>query len=64
MTMPCALPLLERGLLLGEMGSCPVLIAPKDPVLQGDGLAREGVELYGRAGSPIHRSVNCSPCNS
>ena len=43
------LPLLERGLLLGEMGSCPVLIAPRDPNLQGDGLAREGVETL-RAG--------------
>ena len=43
------LPLLERGLLLGEMGSCPVLIAPRDPNLQGDGLAREGVQTL-RAG--------------
>ena len=43
------LPLLERGLLLGEMGSCPVLVAPRDPVLQGDGMAREGVTTL-RAG--------------
>jgi len=26
--------LLERGLLLGEMGGCPVLVAPRDPALQ------------------------------
>ena len=43
--------LLERGLLLGEMGSCPVLVAPRDPSLQGEGLVREGVETL-RAGWP------------
>ena len=41
--------LLERGLTLGEMGSCPVLLAARDPRLQGDGLVREGVETL-RAG--------------
>jgi dihydroorotase len=44
-------PLLERGLLLGEMGGCPVLVAPRDPDLQAEGLVREGVETL-RAGWP------------
>ena len=44
-------PLLEQGLLLGEMGGCPVLVAPRDPALQGEGLVREGVETL-RAGWP------------
>lgn len=43
------LPLLERGLVLSEMGRAPLLLAPRDPDLQGDGLAREGVETL-RAG--------------
>jgi dihydroorotase len=43
--------LLEQGLVLGEMGSCPVLIAPRDPGLQGAGMVREGVETL-RAGWP------------
>ena len=34
--------LLEQGLVLGEMGSCPVLVAPRDPALQGAGMVREG----------------------
>jgi len=45
------LALLERGLLLGEMGYCPVLVAPRDPLLQGDGFVRDGVETL-RAGWP------------
>ena len=44
-------PLLDRGLMLGEMGGCPVLVAPRDPALQGEGLVREGVETL-RAGWP------------
>ena len=43
--------LLEQGLVLGEMGSCPVLVAPRDPGLQGAGMVREGVETL-RAGWP------------
>ena len=46
-----SLSLLERGLLLGEMGSAPVLVAPRDEELQGDGLMRDGVETL-RAGWP------------
>ena len=46
------LPLLERGLLLGEMGSAPVLVAPRDPALQGDGMVREGVETLRAGWSP------------
>ena len=43
--------LLEQGLVLGEMGSCPILVAPRDPALQGAGMVREGVETL-RAGWP------------
>jgi dihydroorotase len=46
------MPLLERGLLLGEMGSAPVLVAPRDPALQGDGMVREGVETLRAGWSP------------
>ena len=46
-----SLPLLERGLLLGDMGSSPVLMAPRDEELQGDGLMRDGVETL-RSGWP------------
>ena len=42
-------PLLERGLVLGEMGTAPVLIAPRDGDLQGEGMVREGTETL-RAG--------------
>ncbi|MEX0589091.1 MAG: dihydroorotase, partial [Cyanobium sp.] len=45
------LALLERGLLLGEMGERPVLIAPRDAGLTGGGFVREGVETL-RAGWP------------
>ena len=45
------LALLERGLALGEMGSRPVLLAARDPLLQSDGFVREGVETL-RAGWP------------
>jgi len=41
--------LLKQGLVLGEMGSAPVLIAPKDEKIQGNGMVREGVETL-RAG--------------
>ncbi|CAI8159775.1 MAG: Dihydroorotase [Prochlorococcus marinus str. MIT 9215] len=43
------LTLLQRGLLLGEMGAAPVLLAPRDQGIQGDGMVREGVETL-RAG--------------
>ena len=45
------LALLERGLLLGEMGQRPVLVAPRDSSLTGGGFVREGVEAL-RAGWP------------
>ncbi|WP_320674316.1 dihydroorotase [Prochlorococcus sp. MIT 1341] len=45
------LELLQRGLLLGEMGTAPFLVAPRDKKLQGEGLVREGVETL-RAGWP------------
>ena len=50
-----SVPLLERGLVLGEMGSCPVLVAPRDQDLQGDGLMRHGVETLraGWTGDPL-----------
>ncbi|WP_320676441.1 dihydroorotase [Prochlorococcus sp. MIT 1300] len=40
---------LERGLLIGGMGSAPILLAPRDPNIQGNGMVREGVEAL-RAG--------------
>lgn len=45
------LALLERGLRLAEMGSRPVLVAPRDPALCQQGFVREGVEAL-RAGWP------------
>ena len=45
------LALLERGLLLAEMGPSPVLLAPRDGGLTGGGFMREGVETL-RAGWP------------
>lgn len=44
--------LLQRSLVLAEMGSAPLLVAPRDPKLQGDGMVREGVETL-RAGWPM-----------
>jgi dihydroorotase len=46
------LALLERGLLLGEMGPRPVLVAPRDRSLTGGGFVREGVDAL-RAGWPL-----------
>lgn len=44
--------LLQRSLVLGETGTAPILVAPRDPKLQGDGMVREGVETL-RAGWPM-----------
>ena len=44
--------LLERGLLLGEMGERPVLLAPRDAALGRLGFLRERVEAL-RAGWPL-----------
>ena len=41
--------LLKQGLLLGEMGLHPVLLAPRDLRIQGEGIARESIETL-RAG--------------
>jgi len=46
------LAMLERGLLLGEMGERPVLVAPRLAELGASGFVREGVEAL-RAGWPI-----------
>ena len=46
------LALLERGLCLAEMGSAPVLMAPRDPALAVRGFVRERVEAL-RAGWPL-----------
>ena len=46
------LPLLERGLALGEMGQAPVLVAPRQASLAAGGFVREGVEAL-RAGWPL-----------
>ena len=44
--------LLQRSLVLGEMNTAPVLVAPRDQDLQGDGMVREGPETL-RAGWPM-----------
>jgi len=41
--------LLQKGLLLGEMQSHPILLAPRDRRIQGEGIVREGIETL-RAG--------------
>jgi dihydroorotase len=46
------LALLERGLLLGEMGQRPVLLSPRQAELGCGGFVREGVEAL-RAGWPV-----------
>ncbi|QVL51848.1 MAG: dihydroorotase [Cyanobium sp. M30B3] len=46
------LALLERGLLLGEMGQRPLLVAPRQEELSGGGFVREGVAAL-RAGWPL-----------
>ena len=53
--------LLERGLLLAEMQSAPVLLAPRDPDLQADGLAREGVETLRAGWAPDPASSELLP---
>jgi dihydroorotase len=55
------LALLERGLLLAEMQSAPVLLAPRDPDLQADGLAREGVETLRAGWAPDPTSSELLP---
>ncbi|MFO8236760.1 MAG: dihydroorotase [Prochlorococcaceae cyanobacterium] len=45
------LPLLERGLLLGELADRPVLVPPRSAALCAGGFVREGVETL-RAGWP------------
>ncbi len=44
-----SLTLLKRGLLSGEIGRNPVLMAPRDKAIQGNGIVREGVATL-RAG--------------
>ncbi len=46
------LELLKKGLVLGEMGESPMLLAPRDVAIQGKGMVREGVEAL-RAGWSI-----------
>ena len=41
--------ILRKGLLTNELGKNPLLLAPRDPDLQGDGIVRESVETF-RAG--------------
>ena len=53
--------LLERGLLLGEVGAAPVLLAPRDPDLQGDGMARACVETLRAGWVPDPLSSECLP---
>ncbi len=46
------LELLQKGLLLGEMKKAPLLLAPRDINIQGDGIVRSGIEAL-RAGWAI-----------
>jgi dihydroorotase len=54
--MPSA-NLIDRALMLGEMAGAPVLIAPHDSSLRGDGMIREGVETL-RAGWPADPTIS------
>ncbi|WP_269609883.1 dihydroorotase [Prochlorococcus marinus] len=45
------LELLKQGFSLGEMKNSPILIAPRDKILQADGMSRQSVETL-RAGWP------------
>ena len=58
------IPLLEQGLLLGEMSGAPILIAPRDPSLQGDGLVREGVETLRAGWNPDPTSSEVLPLSA
>ena len=51
------LPLLERGLQLGEMGAAPVLLAARDASLSQQGFVRAGVEAL-RAGWPMDPALS------
>jgi dihydroorotase len=51
------LPLLERGLALGEFGAAPLLLAPRDPSLSQGGVVRDGVEAL-RAGWPTDPAIS------
>ncbi len=46
-----SLPLLERALRLGEQGTAPLLLAPRDGALTAGGFVREGADAL-RAGWP------------
>ncbi|MGB1416460.1 MAG: dihydroorotase [Synechococcus sp.] len=58
------IPLLEQGLLLGEMSGAPILVAPRDPALQGDGMVREGVETLRAGWSPDPTSSEALPLSA
>jgi dihydroorotase len=49
--------LIDRALLLGEMAGAPVLIAPNNASLRGEGMIREGVEAL-RAGWPADPTIS------
>ncbi|NQV10298.1 MAG: dihydroorotase [Cyanobacteria bacterium] len=51
------LPLVERGLRLGEAAGRPLLLAPRDPALAMEGFVREGVEAL-RAGWPPDPAIS------
>ncbi len=43
--------LLKQGLIINQFGSSPILLAPRDSQIQGNGIVREGVETL-RSGFP------------
>lgn len=51
------LPLLERGLALGEFAAAPLLLAPREPALSQGGVVRDGVEAL-RAGWPTDPAIS------
>ncbi len=47
-----SLTILQKGLLLGEMGKNPILLAARNKSIQGNGIVREGVEVLRAGWSP------------
>tara|TARA_Y100001968_G_scaffold89236_1_gene80314 strand:+ start:30096 stop:31352 length:1257 start_codon:yes stop_codon:yes gene_type:complete len=51
--------LLRKGILLNEIGDKPLFLSPRDPIIQGNGIVREGIETLraGWAPDPIESEV-------
>ena len=55
------LSLINKGLNLGEIGDSPILLAPRDKEIQGQGIAREGVETLRAGWMPDPKSSETLP---